>query len=201
MIGRLRGLVVERASDGSCVLEVGGVGYEVFVPLGTLGRLAAPPQEVTLEIHTLVREDALMLYGFAGAEDKLAFRALLGVNSVGPKLALAVLGQLNAGALALTIARKDRAALQAVSGVGKKTAERILLDLENKLDVAPGAPAMLDAGAAMVGDAAADVVAALVNLGYKRIIAEGAVARVEGDAREGSLETFLRAALATLSKA
>jgi Holliday junction DNA helicase RuvA len=202
MIGRLRGVVVERGSDGSCVVDVQGVGYEVFVPLGTLGRLPAAPEETTLEIHTLVREDALMLYGFDGSADKLAFRALLGVNSVGPKLALAILGQMNAAALAQTIARKDRKALQAVSGVGKKTAERILLDLENKLDLPPGSPVTsAPTSAPTPGDAATEVIAALVNLGYKRAIAEGAVARVEGDAREASLEVFLRAALATLSKA
>jgi len=195
-------LIVDRAPDGSCVLDVRGVGYEVFVPMGTLGRLPTPPDEVTLEIHTLVREDALMLFGFDGSADKLAFRALLGVNSVGPKLALAILGQMNAAALAQTIARKDRKALQGVSGVGKKTAERILLDLENKLEVSGEARTAAPASSPVApGDVASEVVAALVNLGYKRGIAEAAVARVEGDAREGSLEVFLRATLAALSKA
>lgn len=202
MIGRLRGLIVERAPGGSCVLDVNGVGYEVFVPMGTLGRLPTPPNEVTLEIHTLVREDALTLFGFDGSEDKLAFRALLGVNSVGPKLALAILGQMNAAALAQAIARKDRNALSAVSGVGKKTAERILLDLENKLLVAGQAPRSgPSVGAPIADDLAVEVVNALVNLGYKRPVAEAAVARVEGEAREGSLEIFLRSALAALSKA
>lgn len=200
MIGLLRGQVVELAADGSCVVDVGGVGYEVFVPLGTLGALPRAPEEITLHVHTHVREDALILFGFASPSDKQAFRALLSVNSVGPKLALAILGQMDAGALAAVIARKDRKALVAVSGVGKKTAERILLDLENKLDAAPTSSAGVLPSPTAAGDVAGEVVAALVGLGYKRAAAEAAVAHVDDQAKEGRFEDFLRAALSAAGK-
>src|SRR5690606_32894863 len=129
VIGRLSGSCVEHMEDGAVILEVGGVGYEIFVPLGAMGRL---PSEgtITVQVHTHVREEAITLYGFATEEDKRAFRALLGVSSVGPKLALAILGRLDADALAEAIAREDKAALKGISGVGAKTVERIMLDLK-----------------------------------------------------------------------
>ena len=115
MIGRLQGRVVERQLDGSILFDVAGVGYEVFVPLGSLGRLGEG--ELTLHIHTHAREDALVLYGFETTEDKYAFRSLLSVSSIGPKLALSVLSSLDADALARAIQSEDRAALKGISGV------------------------------------------------------------------------------------
>src|SRR5882672_7512781 len=136
MIGLLTGNVAAEGTDGEIVLDVGGVGYEITAPLGTLGRArpssASAGDRITLHIHTHVREDALALYGFATARDKLAFRTLLSVSNVGPKIALAVLSALPADELAHAVARKDLARLVGIPGIGKKTAERLLLELKDK---------------------------------------------------------------------
>jgi Holliday junction DNA helicase RuvA len=138
VIGRLRGAIVQQGLEGLVILEVGGVGYEVHVPLGTVGRLPdGGAGEATLHVHTHVREDALILYGFDTPEDKAAFRALLTVNSIGPKLALAILSSLSAPELAQAIAREEKARSSGISGVGSKTVERILLDLKDKLLFTP----------------------------------------------------------------
>src|SRR5690349_9870494 len=136
MIGRVRGVVAERGEDGSCVIDVGGVGYEIFVPLGTLGRLPLPPAEVTLHVHTHVREDALVLYGFASLDDRAAFRTLLGVAGIGPKMAIAILSALDASELAAAVQSGDTARLRGIPGVGKKTTERLVLELKDKLPLA-----------------------------------------------------------------
>ena len=138
MIGRLTGKVVAQEADGSIVLDVGGVGYEVAAPLGTLGRVRADDAgRVTLWVHTHVREDALALFGFADEAERSAFRALLGVSNVGPKIAVAVLGALPAaGARARDRAAGSRRA-HVDPGVGKKIAERLLLELRDKLPIVP----------------------------------------------------------------
>jgi Holliday junction DNA helicase RuvA len=135
MIGRLTGKVTEE-DDGGIVVDVNGVGYEVIVPLGTIGR-SKPDAEgrITLFIHTHVREDALTLFGFASDGDRVAFRTLIGVSNVGPKTAVAVLSALPAHELGQAIARKELGKLTSISGVGKKTAERLLLELKDKLPV------------------------------------------------------------------
>jgi holliday junction DNA helicase RuvA len=138
LIGRLTGRVVEDSAEGTAIIDVAGVGYEVTVPLGALGR--APKDAdgaVTLFVHTHVREDTFALYGFPTREDRAAFRALIGVSSIGPKIALALLGALPAGDLAAVLARGETARLTAVPGVGKKTAERLVLELKGKLAVGP----------------------------------------------------------------
>jgi Holliday junction DNA helicase RuvA len=200
VIGRLQGLVIDHGADGSCVLDVAGVGYEVFVPLRTLARLPLA-EPVTLHIHTHVREDALVLYGFVGPDDRAAFRVLLSVSGVGPKLALAVLSDLSAGELQRVIARNERGRLEAVSGVGKKTAARLLLELKDKL------PISFDTGAAaagapprphVAGDLAAQVCDTLVGLGFNRAQAEAAVAKVHKADQALPVEQLLRQALATL---
>lgn len=209
MIGRLRGRVIERGLDGSILLEVGGVGYEVFVPIGALGsatapgtspgKVRSPDAELVLHVHTHAREDALTLYGFATAEDKLAFRALLGVSSVGPKLAMSILGTLDAPALARAIQGEDRAALKGISGVGKKTVERLFLDLKDKLAFA--GPLSISRPAASAPPPAegpaATVVGALVQMGYKRPMAERAVEHLEVEGKP--IEVLLREALAALA--
>ena len=137
MIGRLSGTIEHREADGSVIVDVNGVGYEVFLPIGAAGRAGSESgQTVSLHIHTHVREDAMTLFGFATAEDRAAFRALLKVSSIGPKLALAIIGVMNAAELQDAIARQDKTAFKGISGVGKRTIERILLDLEGKLDFA-----------------------------------------------------------------
>lgn len=204
MIGRLRGAILERLPDGSCIVDVGGVGYEVFVPLGTLGRLPDAPEAVTLHVHTHVREDQLALFGFAREEDKRAFRTLLGISNVGPKLALAILGSMSAKELAAAIATQDATRFKGIPGVGKRTVERLLLELKDKLGfvVAGGAPAPAPRGngaAAAAPDASplGQVRTALVALGFKPAQAESAVAAIADEAKpDDPFETLLRRALA-----
>ena len=141
MIGRLAGRVIAQEADGSTIIDVGGVGYELATPLGTLGRVR--PDEagrVSLWVHTHVREDTLALYGFADENERAAFRILIGVSNVGPKIAIAVLSALPAAELARAIAKRDLSALTAVSGIGKKIAERLLLELRDKIPVLAAAP-------------------------------------------------------------
>ncbi len=208
MIGWIKGQLLDDGSDGTIIVDVSGVGYELFVPVGTLGLLGksklnpdGDPEDTTVElhVHTHVREDALALYGFATKDDRTAFRALLSVSSIGPKLALSVLGKLDARALSRAVATEDRAALKGISGVGKKTVERILLDLKDKLLIAPktmGAKVVpIRATSGSDGDEA--LIGALVTMGYKRGEAERAVFAIES--REGkSAENLMREALAGL---
>jgi holliday junction DNA helicase RuvA len=193
--------VIEHGVDGSCVLDVAGVGYEVFVPVRTLARLPLS-EPVTLHVHTHVREDALMLYGFANADDRTSFRVLLGVSGVGPKLAMTVLSDLNAAELHRVITRGERGRLEAISGVGKKTAARLLLELKDKLPLPLGGPATASEtaapAAAVLGDAASQVCDALVGLGFNRAQAEAAVAKVSKADQAVPVEQLLRQALATL---
>ncbi len=200
MFGRLTGVVAERGTDGSCVLDVRGVGYEVFVPLRMLATLADPPREVTLHIHTHVREDAFVLYGFPTAEDRATFRVVLGVSGVGPRIALSILSALNTDELATAIARSDIASLKSISGVGKKLAERLLLELKDKLIMSPGAART--SGLRIVPPVAtgplATVTTALVSMGYKPAQAELAVSKLS-DADDKPVEELLRDALAQLA--
>ncbi len=207
MIGRLRGRVLADEID-TLVLDVGGVGYELSVPLGTLGRIA--PDEsgnVMLWVHTHVREDQLSLFGFASDDDRTAFRTLLGVSNVGPKTAIAVLSVLPAGELAHAIAAKDVAKLTGIPGIGKKTAERLVLELRDKLH--PGAAPLRTAAGAAATSATARapssapmdlLVTALVRMGYKAQEAERAVSQMGPASAEKPLAEALREALALLAK-
>ncbi|MEM9729992.1 MAG: Holliday junction branch migration protein RuvA [Myxococcota bacterium] len=205
MIGRLKGTIEHREADGSVIVDVGGVGYEVFLPIGAAGRVGSEPgQPVTLHVHTHVREDAMTLFGFTTAHDRAAFRALLKVSSIGPKLALAILGVMNASELRDAIARHDKAAFKSISGVGRKTIERLLVDLQDKLDFAADAPTgvRLRAVPARTDSTTDTVVGALVQMGYKRSEAEAAVGNVAaptGTEDGQNVEGLLRAALAALS--
>ena len=201
MIGRLTGTIVERGADGSIVLDVNGVGYEVFVPLGTLGRLAIDAP-ITLHVHTHVREDALVLYGFANAEDRAAFRTLMGVSSVGPKLALAVLSHLSAKELATAIAREDRAAFQGIPGVGKKIVERLALELKDKLGfvsvTSSGAVAAPVITTPRLTGPLGTVAGMLVSMGFRPSEAERAVAAIAKTAEGKEASVLLREALGAL---
>jgi Holliday junction DNA helicase RuvA len=198
VIGRLSGRMIEHAGDGACVLDVAGVGYEVFVPLRNLHQLALGDVAV-LHVHTHVREDALILYGFVTQEDRAAFRSLLTVSGVGPKLAMTVLSDLSAAELQRAIERGERGRLEAISGVGKKTAARLLLELKDKLAVLAAAAEASPAPApAPLGDLASQACDALTALGFSRAQAEGALQKL-GREREGlPLEQLLRRALAAL---
>ena len=206
MIGRLAGLAVEEAADGTLVVDVQGVGYEVLAPLGTLGRLraAAPEGPLTFFVHTHVREDALVLFGFASAFDREVFRVLLGVSSIGPKTALGVLSACPAEELAQIVARKELARLVAIPGIGKKTAERLLLELRDKLPAAPAGASqspVARAGASRgTPGARALLVSALTNMGYKPAEAERAAEAIGPALDELPLGESIREALRVLAK-
>jgi holliday junction DNA helicase RuvA len=200
MIATVSGTLRVRES-GRLIVEAAGIGYEIFVPLSTFYRLPAAGSRVDLQIRQVVREDAIMLYGFASTAEKRAFDLLMGVQHVGPKLALAVLSVLEPDALASAITHEDVGRIDAVPGVGAKVAERIVRELRDKISelnlVAQhpleSAPYSANgAGPSMVDDA----ISALVNLGYKPAEARHAVDSV--GTGEGDLETIIRKALAVI---
>ncbi len=196
MIGRLRGTLLEVDGSG-VVVECGGVGYAVSVPLSSLP--AAPGGEVALFIHTAVREDAIQLFGFATRQEREVFRMLTTVQGVGPMTALAILSGLPLSELVSTVRRGEVKRLCGIPRVGKKTAERICLELKEKLLVPPGerpsSSAPASAGDALLDDA----LAALENLGYKSAPARAALESARRDSPDGPLEAWLRHALKTLS--
>ncbi len=196
MIGLLRGRLLEKRPN-QIILDVGGVGYLVAVPLSTYAALGELHAEVTLLIHTHVREDALTLYGFLSAREKHVFELLLGASGVGPSLSLKILSGMNVEELVPAIRGGDIVRLTRIPGVGRKTAERMVLELKDKLDAvavesdkpAPVSPA----------GAEADVKSALVNLGYDERTAESAVAEAKREAGTSSFEKLLRVTLTLLS--
>jgi Holliday junction DNA helicase RuvA len=202
LIGRLTGRVVEDAADGTLVLDVGGVGYEVAAPLGTIGR-ATPDATglVTLHVHTHVREDALLLYGFATAEDKAAFRALVSVSNVGPKIAISILGVLAAPELASVLGRGETNKLTQIPGVGKKTAERLVLELKEKLAHLARASAPVAAQKAPPPSSQAEtLVRALTGMGFRQPEAERAVEALGPRVDAAPLGELVREALASLAR-
>jgi Holliday junction DNA helicase RuvA len=204
MIGRLTGKVVAQEADGGVVVDVAGVGYEVAVPLGTLGR-ARPDAEgrVTLWVYTHVREDALSLFGFSDETERAAFRALLGVSNVGPKIAIAVLGALPAAELARAVARQDLTALKGITGVGKKIAERLLLELRDKLpQVMAGSPGLPVAQVSTRRGSEGEerLRSALTGLGFKPSEADRAIASLGARTDTVPVESLIREALALLSR-
>lgn len=207
MIGRLQGRVVLESPDGMVVVDVAGVGYEVLVPMGTLGRCAPDAEgRVTLQIVTHVREDAITLFGFSDDRERSAFRLLTAVAGVGPRIAVSVLGVLPAAELAHALARNDVKKITSVPGVGKRIAERLVLELKDKLTglSSGGVGAVISSGAvaspvspvAAAGPAAA-LVAALVNMGFKAPEAERVAAELAPRMGEG-LDVLVRESLRRL---
>jgi Holliday junction DNA helicase RuvA len=195
MIGLLRGRLLDKRPN-QAILDVGGVGYLVAIPLSTFATLGELHAEVTLLIHTHVREDALALYGFLSAREKHLFELLLGASGVGPTLALKILSGMNVEELIPAIRTGDLVRLTKIPGVGRKTAERMVVELKDKLEavtVEAEKPAASPAGAA------ADVKSALINLGYDERAAEAAVSEAKRQAGTANFETLLRATLAALS--
>jgi holliday junction DNA helicase RuvA len=196
MIGQLRGSLTDKRPN-QVLVDVGGVGYLVQVPLSTYAALGELHTEVTLLIHTHVREDALALYGFLSSREKHLFETLLSASGVGPALALKILSGMNVEELVPAIRGNDLARLTKIPGVGRKTAERIVVELKDKLDAvvveaerpAPASPAGVEA----------DVVSALVNLGYEGRAAEDAAAQAQREAGTHNFEKLLRASLQSLS--
>ena len=207
MIGRLTGHVTQE-DDGNVVVDVAGVGYELVVPLGTVGRAKADAEgRSTLFVHTHVREDVLSLFGFATEGDRVAFRTLIGVSSVGPKTAIQVLSALPSPDLGQAIARKELGKLTGIPGIGKKTAERLLLELKDKVPILEAAGPRGTAGGA--GGAPIGVSSsstgellgrALVNMGYRQVEADRAIEQLGPKVGELPLPELLKEALAVLSK-
>jgi Holliday junction DNA helicase RuvA len=190
MIGSLRGTLLDRPTTGEVVVEVGGVGYRAAVPTSVLAGLGPVGSDVFLHVHTHVREDAIVLYGFAHADERRCFEALLGAHGVGPSLALAILSALSPAALSTAILEDT---LCLVPGVGKKTAARLLLELKARLDLPSlgGSNAM----ATPVGSARVEARAALTELGYGPDEIAGALESVDGDV---PVEEMVRSALREL---
>lgn len=197
MIATLRGAVAEK-QPGRMVVDVGGVGYEVLIPLSTYYEVGERGADVSLRIHTHVREEALQLFGFLTRLELDLFERLIGVNGVGPRLALAVLSGMEPPALVEAVRASDVARLTGIPGVGRKTAERIALELKDKL-AATALAGESDAGAeAGAGGLRNDVISALLNLGYPRPAVERAVGAVlKRD--PGGFEAALRQALRELA--
>ncbi len=198
MIGWLRGRLL-RKSLPVVVLDVGGVGYEVAVPLGTFGALPAEGEPVELDVLTVFRTDSLQLYGFRSANEKRVFATLLGVSGVGPKLALAILSSLEPAELAAAVEQDRASALERVPGIGRKTARRLVLELKDRLAVEQGLIAAADVPSVPGADGvAADAVAALVNLGYRRPDAERAVRDAAAEQAPADLTGLIKSSLRRL---
>lgn len=198
MIGYLRGTVLEKHPN-QVIVEAAGVGYDVQIPISTYTSLPAEGSAVALRIYTHVREDALLLFGFATAEEKLVFERLISVSGIGPKLAVTVLSGLPTSDLVAAIRASDVQRLIRIPGVGKKTAERIVLELKDKLaGVEAGAPAApADTGATWTA-LERDVLSALQNLGCSRPAAEEAIRKVKERGAPDQFEAFFRAAMAVI---
>ena len=196
MIGHLRGTLLEKQPN-LITVETGGVGYEVLIPVSTYAALPEAGAEVRLRIHTHVREDSLTLFGFITREEKQLFEKLIGVGGIGPKLAVTVLSGLATAELVEAIRGGRLEQLVRIPGVGKKTAERMVLELRDKLDLfaspsgdgkKPTAPALIPSER--------DVVSALVNMGCKPAAAEEASRKAHAAAPDAEFETLFRRALA-----
>jgi holliday junction DNA helicase RuvA len=196
LIGRLVGNVVA-TNDGTLTIDVGGVGYEVHVPGGTLGKTSSGPDaRVTLFVHTHVREDTLDLFGFSSELERLVFKHLIAVPNVGPKTALGILSALPPPELASAVADRDLARLTSISGIGKKTAERLVLELKEKLPRLTELQAT--ASPPRKHDDAARLLGALTNMGFRQAEAERAIAALGSRIGKEPLAELLKAALANL---
>jgi holliday junction DNA helicase RuvA len=195
MIGQLRGRLADKRPS-QVLVDVGGVGYLVAVPLSTYAALGELHTEVTLLIHTHVREDALALYGFLSSREKHFFELLLGASGVGPSLALKILSGMTVEQLVPAIRGGDLVRLTRIPGVGRKTAERMVVELKDKLEAVTVAE---DRQPASQAGTEADVVSALTNLGYDGREAEKAVAEGKKEVGTASFEKLLKSALQALS--
>jgi Holliday junction DNA helicase RuvA len=195
MIAFLRGLLHEKHPN-QVIVDVGGVGYDLTIPVSTFSTLPEVGGEVRLRVHTHVREDALSLFGFHSADEKALFEKLISVSGIGPKLAVTVLSGLAAQDLIAAIRNNDLQTLVRVPGIGKKTAERIVLELREKLDFAPSTTLARPKAASSPEDE--DVVSALLNIGANRSSAEAAVAKARQQDPAAKFEDLFRTALKLL---
>ena len=199
MIARLAGTLAEK-TPGRIIVDVQGVGYDVQVPLSTFYVLGDPGATIALRVHTHVRVDIIALYGFATGLEQDLFERLISISGIGPKLALAVLSGMESPDLVRAIKAQDVARLTSIPGVGKKTAERIGLELKDRLPQGLQAAADAAKPAAPEDQLRADLLSALLNLGYQRVAAEKAVEKVLKDAAEPRFDEALRAVLRALMK-
>jgi Holliday junction DNA helicase RuvA len=199
VIASLEGTVKERGLD-HVVLDVGGVGLRVAVSLHTLARVPEVGRRASLLTHLQVREDALTLYGFATPEERVAFELCVSVQQVGPKLAMAILSALDAPALAEAVRAGDHSRLRRVPGVGQKTAERLVLELKDKLDKVGLGGRQAERAAPPKGSGSATVTAALVNLGYRPAEAERAAHAAATADPAATVEQQLKRALRSLAE-
>ena len=191
MIARLRGKLAEK-EPSRVVIDVGGVGYEVFIPTTTFTAMPNAGAEVSLDIHTHVREDALSLYGFSSRQERRVFERLISISGIGPKLAVTILSGGSVEGLVGAIRRGDLARLTSIPGVGKKTAERIVVELKDKLQEFTEEPAK--------PVVETDVLSALENLGYSRPMAEAAVRRAANSDEDAAFDVLFKRALQILTK-
>ena len=196
MIAQVRGTLLRKGPQ-EAVVDVGGVGYRITIPLSTFYRVGEPGAEVTLLTHTHVREDALALFGFLTAVEQALFERLIAVSGVGPKLAISVLSGIEAPELVAALRTSDVARLTRIPGVGKKTAERLVVELKDKMSDLPAAEI---APAAAPSPAADDLVSALLHLGYSRPEAERSVERALREHDGARFEDLLRFALQAVSR-
>lgn len=191
MIAHLRGKLTQK-DPARVIVDVNGVGYEVFVPLTTFTALPETGSEVSIDIHTHVREDVIALYGFSTRRERAIFEKLMTISGIGPKLAVTILSGGSVEELITAIKHSDLARLTAIPGVGKKTAERIILELKDKLQEF--------AEAAQKSGIEVDVLSALENLGYGRALVESALRRaIDGD-RDPAFDVLFKRALQILTK-
>lgn len=194
MIAHLRGKILEK-HPGQTILDVQGVGYDVTIPVSTFSHLNEIGDEARLFIHTHVREDAISLFGFHTKEEKTVFEKLIGVSGIGPKLAVTILSGLATADLVNSIRTGDLARLTKIPGVGKKTAERMVVELRDKLELLPGVELKKVATAPEFSGMDSDVLSALINLGSNRASAEAAVLKLKSGEAPADFETYFRRAL------
>ena len=194
MIAHLRGRLISK-HPGQAIVEAGGVGYDLAITVPTFSELPNAGNEVALHVHTHVREDALALYGFLHSKDKQLFERLISVSGIGPKLAITIMSGMSPDAMVAAIRSNDPATLTRIPGIGKKTAERLILELRDKLEQFGAAPTARTS--TPVED---DVLSALLNLGYQRAAAERALASAAKNGGRESFDTLFRDSLANLAK-
>ncbi|WP_035347394.1 Holliday junction branch migration protein RuvA [Edaphobacter aggregans] len=199
MIAHLRGRLLSK-SPNQAIVECSGVGYDVAISVATFSELPAENAEATLHIHTHVREDQIALFGFAAPQEKRLFERLLTISGIGPKLAITVLSGISSDRLVAAIRGGDHATLTRIPGIGKKTAERVVLELKDKLDDMAVPELAGAAGGRHHGPAADDALSALVNLGYPRPVAQKAIETAidKNPSAAGDFETLFRAAMAAI---
>jgi len=196
MIAHLRGRLLTKHPN-QAIIETGGVGYDVTISIPTFSDLPSVGGEVALYIHTHVREDTIALYGFFRNSEKQLFEKLIGVSGIGPKLAITILSGMPVEEMAGAIRGNDVGKLTRIPGIGRKTAERLVLELRDKLPPLSGAEPSVGP---VLNSEEEDVVSALINLGYQRAAAEKALSNVAGKLKERSFDILFRQALSSLSR-